>query len=119
MQGFPFVELGMDASAIVFTLEVAEDKERFDQAAIFLQSTGEDVLLGIGLQLADEQRRRHPPQLERASEPEQIIPVPQNDLLPDGGVDARGQVAGALLPGQVIELLVAKVPEPRGKLHAQ
>jgi hypothetical protein len=46
MQGFPFVEVGIDASAIVFTLEIAENKERFDQAAIFLQGTGEDVLSG-------------------------------------------------------------------------
>ena len=99
VQGFAFVELGIDAPAIVFTLEVAEDKPRFDQAAIFLQGTGEDVLPGIGLQLADEQRRRHPPQLERASEPEQIIPVPQNELLPDGAFDARAEMAGSLLPG--------------------
>lgn len=30
VQGFPFVELGIDAAAIVFTLEVAEDEKRFD-----------------------------------------------------------------------------------------
>jgi hypothetical protein len=93
VQGFPFVELGIDASAIVFTLVVAEDKKRFDQVAIFLQGAGEDVLSRIRLQLADEQRRRHPPQLERAGEPQQIIPVPQNEVLPDHAFDARDQVA--------------------------
>jgi hypothetical protein len=46
MQGFPFGELGIDAAPIVFTLQVAEDKERFNQAAIFLQGAGEDVLSG-------------------------------------------------------------------------
>jgi hypothetical protein len=90
----------MNAPAIVLTL--AEDKPRFDQAAIFLQGPGEDVLSGIGLQLADEQRCRHPPQFKRAREPQQIIPVPQNELLPDGAFDARGQVAGLLLPGQAV-----------------
>jgi hypothetical protein len=53
----------IDAAERVFTLEVAEDKTRFDQTAICLQGSGEDVLSGIGLQLADEQRRRHPPSL--------------------------------------------------------
>jgi hypothetical protein len=90
MQGFPFVELGIDAASIVFTLEVTEDEKRFDQAAIFLQGAGKDVLSGIRLQLADEQRRRYPPQLERAGKPQQIIPMPQNGVLPDRGFDARG-----------------------------
>ena len=109
----------IDAAARVFTLEVAEDKTRFDQTAICLQGSGEDVLSGIGLQLADEQRRRHPPELERTSEPQQIIPVPQDEVLPDRAFDARGEMAGSLLPGQAIELLTPKVPEAWGKLHAQ
>ena len=37
MQGFTFIELGIDPAPIVFTLEIAQDKERLDQAAIFLQ----------------------------------------------------------------------------------
>jgi hypothetical protein len=49
VQGFAFIELGIDLAPIVFTLEIAEDKERLDQAAIFLQGTGEDILPGIGL----------------------------------------------------------------------
>jgi hypothetical protein len=49
VQGFSFVELGIDASAIRFTLEVAQDKERLNKAPIFLQGPGEDVLSGVGL----------------------------------------------------------------------
>jgi hypothetical protein len=49
VQKFAFIELGIDPPAVVFTLQVAQDKERLDQAAIFLQSAGEDVLQGIGL----------------------------------------------------------------------
>ena len=60
VQGFAFVELGIDPPPIVCALQIAQDKERFDQAAIFLQGPGEDVLAGIGLQLADEQRGRDP-----------------------------------------------------------
>src|SRR5713226_49121 len=38
MQGFPFVQLCVDASAIVRTLQIAQDEERLHEAAVFLQS---------------------------------------------------------------------------------
>ena len=50
MQGFAFIELGIDPPPIVLTLQIAQDKERFHQAAIFLQGTGEDILPGIRLE---------------------------------------------------------------------
>ena len=69
VQGFALVELGIDPSAVVFILQVAQDKERLDQAAIFLQGAGEDVLPGMGLQLTDEERGGHPAALERPGKP--------------------------------------------------
>jgi len=67
--GIAFVELGIDTLAVVFILQVAQDKERLDQTAIFLQGAGEDVLPGIGLQLTDEERGVHPAALERPGQP--------------------------------------------------
>jgi len=52
-----------------------QDKERFHQAAVFLQDTGEDILPGIRLELTDEERGCHPAELERARQPQEVLPM--------------------------------------------
>jgi len=89
VEGFPFVELGIDPSAVVGVFQVAQDEECLEESSIFLQGAGEDVLPGLGLQLADEERGGHPAPLQRSSESQQIIPMPQNEVLPDGAFDPR------------------------------
>ena len=46
VEGFSFVELGVDASSVAFVVEVAEDGRGFDDAAVFLDGSGELVLAG-------------------------------------------------------------------------
>src|SRR2546427_3779172 len=43
MQGFAFIQLGIDASAIRGVFQVAQDKEGLNQPAIFLEGPREDV----------------------------------------------------------------------------
>ena len=43
------MELSIDPEVIVFTREIAQDKEHLDQTAIFLQGPREDILQGIRL----------------------------------------------------------------------
>lgn len=64
MERFTFVELGMDPSAVFLAFEIAQQEDRLDEPALFLQGTGQHVLPGIRLELANEQRRRHPAQFK-------------------------------------------------------
>src|SRR5262245_36979673 len=109
MQGFAFIELGIDPPPIVLTLQIAQDKERFHQTAIFLQGTGEDILPGIRLELTNEERGRHPAELERAREPQEVLPMAQDEVLLDDAFEPGCQVADLLLPGDPVELLIPNV----------
>src|SRR5579859_5816267 len=74
MQGFPLIELRVDAPPIVRALQIAQDEEGLHQATIFLQGACEGVLTRIRLHATDEKGRGDPPTLERACYPEEIIP---------------------------------------------
>ena len=46
VEGFAFVELGVDASAVAFVVEVPEYGDGFDDPSVFLDGAGELVLAG-------------------------------------------------------------------------
>ena len=83
MQGLPFVQLCVDASSIVWVLQIAQDEERLHEATVFLQGAREGILTRIRLHATDEQRRGDPPTLEGACHPEQIIPGTGDQVLID------------------------------------
>jgi len=41
MQGFAFIELGVDAAAIVLTFEITQQEDRLYEPSVFLQGTGQ------------------------------------------------------------------------------
>ena len=58
VEGLALVELAEDPPPVILALEVTEDEDRLDQAAVLLQGSGQAVLAGIRLKLADQQRRK-------------------------------------------------------------
>lgn len=55
MQGLPFIELAEEAPPLVRVGIPAEDMEGAGEAPLFWQRAGQRILLGIGLELLDEE----------------------------------------------------------------
>jgi len=111
MQRLAFVELGMDTAAQGLVVQIAQDKQGLDQASVFLQSTGQRVLPGIGLQFADQQRSGDPAEFERPGDPKQIIPATQDQGVVELPFEAGIQMGIAGFVAQPVELLRAEIAD--------
>ena len=114
MQGLPLVELGVNPATELFAFQIAEDEDRLDQAAIFLQGPGHSVLAGVGLELANQQRRGDPAALQRPGDPQQLIPVPQNPVAVDPPFEQSTQAGMSLLAVEAEQPLV-----PRSRMRGE
>lgn len=119
VQGFALLELGIEPAPSVFTLQRAQENERLHQTAIVLPGTGQDMLPGRGLSRAEEERGGHPGAFEGAGQPQEGIPVPQDEVLLDDPCEAGGSMPGLLLPGHAGEQQLSTVPEAGGTLQAK
>jgi hypothetical protein len=54
VQRLPLVELGVDAPPELLALQITQDEDRLDQAAILLQGTDQGVLAAVRLEPADQ-----------------------------------------------------------------
>jgi hypothetical protein len=52
VQRLPLVELGVDPASELPALQIPQDEDRLDQAAVFQQGAGQGVLAAVGLEPA-------------------------------------------------------------------
>ena len=117
MQGFPLVELGVNAPSIIRALQIAKDEEGLHQTTIFLQGACEGVLTRIRLHATDEQRRGDPASFEGACHPEQIIPGTGDQVLIDRPFEQGLDVLVGLRPIHAVESLLTQVANTRRELQ--
>lgn len=68
LERLALVELASDPAAELGPLQVADDEQGLDQPAVLLEGDGEGVLAGEGLELGQQQRRRHRPFVDGGAE---------------------------------------------------
>ena len=115
VERFPFVELALDAPAVVFITEIAQDKEGFDEATMVLEGAHDEVSAGKGLEFGNEEGSGDPAEFEGAGESEQLVPIFFNPVRLEG----KFEQASDLVAGQFthpIKSLAAQIPDARGKL---
>src|SRR5262245_15800897 len=109
----------MDPPPELLALQVAEDENRLDEAAIFLQGPAQGRLAAVGLEPADQQRGGDPAPLQRPDGPQQVIPAAQDQVAADPTLEPRLQIRIAPTSVEAIEPLVAQVADARRELQAQ
>src|SRR5229473_5831745 len=119
MQGLPLVQLCVDASPIVRTLQIAKDEEGLHQATIFLQGARESILTRIRLHATDEQRRGDPASFEGACHPEQIIPGTGDQVLIDRPFEQGLDMLVGLRPIHAVEPLLTEIANTWRELEPQ
>src|SRR5881409_4133794 len=91
------------------------------ETAIFLEGAGQRILLGIGLELLHEERRRDPAQLDRARRADHLVPPVENPR----PIDAARQIG--LEPRRALHIdgsrgkkpPVVEIPQPGGEAEAK
>ena len=87
MQALALVELAADSASEFFVGDVAAEVDGADEPAVLVQRAGEGVLAGAGVQLGDQQAGGGVPELHRADQAEQVVPVVGDQL----GLDRLGE----------------------------
>jgi hypothetical protein len=72
---FPSVELGQNAAAIGFVVDIAQHVERFDDPAKFLQRPREGRRSVMGLEGSHQTSGLDQTQLQRTGQAQKIIPI--------------------------------------------
>jgi hypothetical protein len=120
VQSLAFVELGVHPVTQGLVLQVTQDKDRFDEPPILLEELGQVILARISLQLADEQGGRNIPAFEGSCDPSQIIPSINKTRWVNAACETRIEpFIPRMIVLELVEALMAQVPDARGKLHAQ
>src|SRR5262249_58209754 len=111
VQRLPLVELAVDPAPELLALQISQDEDRLDQAAVLQQGARQGVLAAVGLEPVDQQRGGDPPPLQRSRDAQQVVPPAQDPIAANPALEPRREIPIRPAPVQALELLVAQVAD--------
>lgn len=120
VQSLACVALGVHPLTQGLVRQVPQEKDRFDEPPLRLEEPGQLMLARIGLQLADEQGGSDIPAFEGPCDPSEIVPSINETRWIHAACEPRLEpLINRMIVLELVESLMAQVPDTRGKLHAQ
>src|SRR5437870_1912344 len=112
MQGLALVDLAVDGTSVLLTLQVAEDEQRLLEPAVLLEGTypGAHALAAWRREISSEAVTQ--PIFIEPPTPEQVVPVLGDEPPVDPAAEQLVDRPAAAGPAQPVQALVADVADP-------